>query len=352
MPCRPAFHLPGVEGLSPDIGGAVAAIYPQLHTIRHDCASAAIVRLRAHAYSAQPPCSCAESCVMRCMMCGDNMVLTDATPAETGGVQGFETQTHQCPACHGTERRFIFVGTKTEFGTRAAKSATLACADPIKIKVPHDLNGADKTPVHSPSSIKFFADSATEKCGARSDKLTARSSAPETTLLASEPPLVENVTALNAGDPPGQAWARAVEKFRRYEADLHERVEKTKKTNPNIEATKGSGLITVPARLQNKSHDALAGERLPSRARYAVPIEKPEVDHEALRRFDEFWENGMRPHNAQRAPEPSVAPASIYRFPRSVSEVAIEPKTGPDNNMRGKRVFKKMLEKVLQCLEP
>src|SRR6185312_7006385 len=52
---------------------------------------------------------------MRCMMCGDDMVLTHAVPAEAGGVQGFETQTHQCPACLGTERRFIFVGAKTDF---------------------------------------------------------------------------------------------------------------------------------------------------------------------------------------------------------------------------------------------
>jgi len=31
--------------------------------------------------------------------------------------------------------------------------------------------------------------------------------------------------------------------------------------------------------------------------------------------------------------------------------VAIESKTDPANNIRGKRVFKKMLERVLHCLE-
>jgi hypothetical protein len=43
------------------------------------------------------------------MTCGDDMVLIEAMPAEMGGVQGFEMQTHHCPACRGTERRFIFV---------------------------------------------------------------------------------------------------------------------------------------------------------------------------------------------------------------------------------------------------
>jgi hypothetical protein len=87
--------------------------------------------------------------------------------------------------------------------------------------------------VHPRSSIKLVADRAKEKPGTRQDRQNADNSVTETTLLPSEPPLIENVIPLDAGNAPGQSWVRAVEKFRRYEADLHERVEKTKTTNPN-----------------------------------------------------------------------------------------------------------------------
>src|SRR5689334_6233561 len=128
---------------------------------------------------------------MRCMMCGEDMVLIEAVPAETGGVQGFETQTHQCPACLGTERRFIFVGAKTDFIEGATAKGTRAYA--IK-KVPQHANGADKSPVHHPrSSIKLIADSVKEKSGARHDRQAAHTSVSETTLVPSEPSLIESV---------------------------------------------------------------------------------------------------------------------------------------------------------------
>ena len=120
---------------------------------------------------AQPRCSCSERCVMRCMMCGDDIVLTEAMPAEAGGVQGFETQTHHCPACHGTERRFIFVGRKTDCGDGGSKTAALArAAHPKKGKVSHHVNGADKTPVHPRLSIKLSAVPAKEKSGSDHEK--------------------------------------------------------------------------------------------------------------------------------------------------------------------------------------
>jgi hypothetical protein len=280
------------------------------------------------------------------MMCGDDMVLTHAVPAETGGVQGFETQTHQCPACLGTERRFIFVGAKTKTESIKGATATVACAYPIK-KGSHGGNGADKTPVYPRSSIKLIADPAKEKCGARHDRETANSSFTEIPLMPSEPPLIEKVG-------PGQTWLRAVEKFRRYEADLHERVEKTKTTNPNLGA-KASEPITVPANDQmrrvTKSHDAPVRERLGRRPPYAGPQGRAAVDHEALRRFDELWDDVPSPRNAQQPADASAEPASLTPLPPSGTLVAIESKTDPANNIRGKRVFKKMLEKVLQCLE-
>jgi len=171
---------------------------------------------------------------MRCMMCGDEMVLTEAMPVEAGGVHGFENQTHHCPVCGGTERRFIFVGRKTAFVAGGAETATLGSAPHrIKVNAPRRANGADKTAVSQPSSIKFFAGAGKEKS---SPALTASAGGvTETTALASEPPLAQAVKASNGRNATGQTWMRAVEKFRSYEADLHRRVEKAKRAEPTAE---------------------------------------------------------------------------------------------------------------------
>jgi hypothetical protein len=108
----------------------------------------------------------------------------------------------------------------------------------------------------------------------------------------------QKVISLNVGHAPGQTWVRAVEKFRRYEAALHERAEKTKTTTPNLWATKASDRITVPAnderRRLHKSRDTPVGERL------------------------------RRRRHAGRSSKADIC---------------------------GKHVFKKVLKKVLQCLE-
>jgi hypothetical protein len=286
---------------------------------------------------------------MRCLMCGDDMVLTAAIPAEAGGVQGFETQTHQCPACRGTERRFIFVGRNTDFREGGSKTATLArAAHPIKGNVSHHVNGAHKTPVHPRSSINVFAAPPKQKSGSGHERLTV-----ETTVLTSEPPLIEKVTELS-DDAPGQAWVRAVEKFRKYEADLHRRVEKTKNTNGNTDTIKASDRIAIAPNdqkcLVNYSHHAAAKGRLHRQPCHAEPLEKAGLDHEALRRFDEFWDNLVPRGTTQKPAELSVMPASLAALPRSVSLAMIESETDPGNKI-AKRVFKKMLQKVLHCLE-
>jgi hypothetical protein len=286
---------------------------------------------------------------MRCMTCGDDMVLIEAMPAEMGGVQGFEMQTHHCPACRGTERRFIFVRRKTDFVERRVKTATRACAA-HEVKVSHHVNGADKTAVHPRSSIKLFAVPPKGKSGAGHDRLIAPSSVTETTLPVSEP-LTEKITQLDHA--PGEVWVRAVEKFRRYEADLHQRVEKSKKTNGNIEAGKGSGRLTIPRygerRVANKSDETTVGEPLRRRTLRAGPLERPHP--EALRCFDEFWDNLVPPRSAKKPTELSVTPSSLAPLPQSLSLVVIEPTAIPASKIRAKLVFKKMLEKVLQCLE-
>jgi hypothetical protein len=280
------------------------------------------------------------------------MVLTEAMPAEMGGVQGFETQTHQCPSCGGNERRFIFVGRNTA----RTKTAAIECTTHSKkAKISHHVNGADKTLAHPCSSSNAFADQAKENFGSGLERLTAPGSVAVTTLLTSEPPLIEKVAPLNA-NASGQAWVRAVEKFRRYEADLHQRAEKPKNTNGNIEPRKASDRSTVQpsdeTRLVDKLHHGAVGDRLHRQPRRAVPLERGGSDHEALRRFDEFWD--LVPRSSTPKPtEPSGAPGrtSVTPLMRPASLVAIEPTPTPGQKMRGKRGFKKMLEKLLQRLE-
>jgi hypothetical protein len=60
-----------------------------------------------------------------------------------------------------------------------------------------------------------------------------------------------------------------------------------------------------------------------------------------------LWDNVAAPRNAQKPPVSSVAPASLTRLPPSMNLVEIEAKA----DIRGKRVFKRMLKKVLHCLE-
>jgi hypothetical protein len=234
-----------------------------------------------------------------------------------------------------TERRFIFVGRNTA----RAKTAAIECiTHSIKTKVSHHVNGAK------------------ENLGSGLERLTAPASVAETTLLTSEPPLIEKVTPLNA-NASGQAWVRAVEKFRRYEADLHQRAEKPKNTNRNTEPRKTSHRSTVQpndeTRLVDKLHHGAVGDRLHRRPRRAVPLERGGSDHEALRRFDEFWELVPR-GSAPKPTEPSGAPGrtSVTPLMRPASLVAIEPTPTPGQKIRGKRGFKKMLEKLLQRLEP
>jgi hypothetical protein len=203
--------------------------------------------------------------------------------------------------------------------------------------------------VHPRSSIKLFAVPPKGKSGAGHDRLTAPSSVTETTLLVSEPPVTEEVTRRDHA--PGEAWVRAVEKFRRYEADLHQRADK--KMNGNIEASKGPDRLTIPRYgercVANNSDQTAVGEPLRRRTLGAGSLERPHP--EPLRRFDEFWDNLVPPRSAKKPAEVSVIPSSLAPLPGSLSLAVIEPTATPAIKMRSNRVFKKMLEKVLHCLE-
>jgi hypothetical protein len=291
------------------------------------------------------------------------MVLAEATPAE-GAVQGFENQAHRCSACGAIERRFMFVGGKSTLVAKRAKMATLASAPHrMKVKVSREVNGADKKAVNQPSGINLITVPAKQKSSAGHNGPTAIAhDATETTALASKPPLTQEIRAPNGSNASGQAWMRAVEKFRSYKADLHRRAENTKKTNGNIEANKASDRITVPrhgeTRPANKPQKTPVGERLRIPAfgngGYSPPLShsnRSQPDPEAVRRFDEFWDGLVPPRNGRKPEELSVPVASLAPLPRSRSLVVIETRSVPRSRLGGKYGFKKMLEKVLHCLE-
>ena len=271
---------------------------------------------------------------MRCLMCGEEMVLAEAMPVE-GAVHGFESQAHRCSACGATERRFMFVGRKT---AARAKMATLASArHRMNVKVSRGVDGADKTAVNQPSDIKPFTVPAKQKSSAGQDgPTTFPADATETTALASEPPRMQEVKVPNGSNASGQAWMRAVEKFRSYEADLHRRAENSKKTNGDIEPDKDSDRLTVPR--HGETHAANKPQKTRQSAsgcasgRSEMAGTRPLLSHsnglkpdaEAVRRFDEFWDSLVPAPKGQKPRELSVS-ASLAPLPRSLSVVVIGP---------------------------
>ena len=299
---------------------------------------------------------------MRCLTCGEEMVLAEAMPAE-GAVQGFENQAHCCSACGAIERRFMFVGRKSTFVAGRAEMATLASAPHrMNAKVSRGVDGADKTAVNQPSGIELFTVPAQESSAGGNGPTAFAGDATETTALTSERPLTQEVRPPNGSKASGQAWLRTVEKFRSYEADLHRRAENTKKKNGDIEANKASDWPTVSrygeTRAANKPQKMPVEERSRIQAfrngRYSPPLSHSngsQLDPEAVRRFDEFWDSLVPPRNGQKPGDLSVpVVASLAPLPRSLSLVVIEPRNLP-RRAGGKYVFNKMLEKVLHCLE-
>src|SRR5262249_47602502 len=149
----------------------------------------------------------------------------------------------RCSACGATERRFMFVGGKVASARHR-----------MNVKVPREVNGADKTAANQPSGIKLFTVPDKQKSSAGQNAPTPfAADATESVALASEPPLNQEVRAPKNNNASGQAWMRTVEKFRSYEADLHRRAENTQKTNGNIEANKASDRLTVPRQVETRA---------------------------------------------------------------------------------------------------
>jgi hypothetical protein len=105
---------------------------------------------------------CRRVAAMRCMSCGDNMILAEAFPAETGLARGFENQNLQCPGCGTTERRFVFAACATSFSGQAPKKATAQS----NLHPVGKSNGASGVPAFQDLRISIFDVLAEEKTSA------------------------------------------------------------------------------------------------------------------------------------------------------------------------------------------
>jgi hypothetical protein len=222
---------------------------------------------------------------MRCMACGEEMVLTAVVADDTMTVEGFEHQTLHCLACRATERRLVF----------SRGSAETAAPPPVSSSAQHPVSSCPQQP----------------SCAAPEDIAPAR------------------------------AWARAVEKLRSRQADLHARADAAKKTNWNIQFNQAWEKLaparrepspagnSTPARLNDfawKSGRALRAQlRKTSPGRDQTRQSAIEPTAEAVQQFNQFWDS-LSPARSLSDPQaevsvPSALPAPL---PRSLSLVPVE----------------------------
>ena len=283
---------------------------------------------------------------MRCMTCGDDMVLTQALPAEAGFVEGFENQTLECRGCGETERRFTFAGGVTGF----AVPETPTPSEPYRVRQTVDeppSGRADNLPMHQDYSIKHAIPPTEKKSSA--GRMTERAA------VASDPPVIRKEVKTPAGNSTSpQAWVRVVEKVRSYQAHLNRPVEKAKR-NSEGELNKASARLIASPHEQARCAAKPSWPTQPLRVTRTRPAGSPELaepGQEAIRRFDEVWD-GLPParKGAQNPLEVSVPASSLAPLPRSLSLAVIEPPTVGRGMQGGKYVPKKMLEKLFRFLE-
>jgi hypothetical protein len=219
--------------------------------------------------------------LMRCMACGEDMVLTAVVPDDSMPVEGFEHQTFQCLSCRGSERRLIF------------------SRGPNETTAPPPVTSSSQQPVSSCSQPDGIA--------------------------------------------PARAWARAVEKLRSRQADLHQRADEASKTNWSIQFNQAWEKLAPtrrePPPIGNSSGGTLkdlawkSGRALRARLRKRSPAPgrtetgQPAIEPtpEAVQRFNQFWDSLVP---ARNLPDPqaevSVPCALPAPLPRSLSLVPVE----------------------------
>jgi hypothetical protein len=227
------------------------------------------------------------------MACGEEMVLTAVASDTAVTVEGFQHQTLQCPACRTTERRYVFTRGSTETTT------------------PPPVSSCPQEPASS--------------CPQQ-----PASSCPQ------EPVSSRDIA-------PAPAWARAVEKLRSRQADLHERADAAKRTNWNIQFDQtweklapprreplpaGNSTPGKPKNLAWKSDRALRAQLRktsppPSRNKTRQPAIEPTA--EAVQQFNQFWDSLVPARNLSRPQAEIPVPSALLApLPRSLSLVPVE----------------------------
>ena len=273
---------------------------------------------------------------MRCMVCGEEKVLTEAMPAEDMAVPGFEYQTLECPSCNDTERRLLFTGRVIVIARRDTETPAAppgphqtrqnGGADTIAARAETTYNGSGVEHSIAAREEEPSPGEAVSECAGE----VTEGATPET-----DPPVVTQEPDASAGSNISVAsWLHAVEKLRSHQAGLHVRAEEAKKRNWNIEfdiawdnfAAPRHRLRLSAAQPRNRvqsNRERLRRKRLSTARtrRSQSPAPAQGCDAEAVRRFNEFW-NSLAPSRAPEQPE-SSAPASVAALPMSLGLVKL-----------------------------
>jgi hypothetical protein len=226
--------------------------------------------------------------VMRCMACGGEMILTAVKP-DVGMVAGFKHETHQCSVCRDIERRFVFGR-----GSSGKPEKPLVSA---------------QQPVVSPSPAEAISYS------------PPQSSSPLQGISSSPSPSEAIASA--------STWARALEKLRSRQADVHARCnEPWEKLAPAPRKPSEAGNPMPrgrPAHLARKSARALRAE-LRRRSSASNRTTQPTIEPiaEAVLRFNRFWDSLVQPQPRPSDPPAEASSALAEPLPRSLSLVSVE----------------------------
>jgi|tagenome__1003787_1003787.scaffolds.fasta_scaffold20613135_1 hypothetical protein len=283
---------------------------------------------------------------MRCITCGDDMVLTQALPAEAGFVDGFVNQTLECPGCGETERRFTFAGGVAGFAVSKMSTPTEPRRNRKTVDVPADSR-ADNRPVHQDCSVNHVILPTEEKSSA--GRMTEMAAVP------SHPPVIRQAVKASApNNASAQAWVRVVDKVRSYQAGLNRSVGKAK-TKSEPELDNASTRFIASAHEQAPCAADPLWSAPPLQVKRTRPPGSPKVVEPgkgAIRSFDEVWDGLLPARNGgYDSLEVSVAASSLAALPRSLSLAVVEPPTIGRGMQGGNPVPKTMLEKLFRLLE-
>jgi hypothetical protein len=252
--------------------------------------------------------------MMRCMSCGEEMILAGVKPDDTGMVAGFKHETLHCLACRDTEHRFVYSRESSE-----------------QPELP-PISALSQQPVISSSSVEAIASSP--------GHFSVQQSIP-----ASPPESVSACEAIASVD----SWRRAVEKLRSRQADIKMRTggEKVEKTDWNARFNQS---WLGPPHKSPGDCDATYGSHFVRKTAQALRIElwgssptgnrtsQSAIDPPAtsIERFNRLWDSLLPArHGSDLMPEASTT--SAKPLPRSLSLVQVENLQGV--SVAGRAIF-------------